>query len=381
MALKVPSNVTWDGLKALTLLSSGKDELMVELRGRVPKLTEHDGTLDLSVCDLHQPAALASKMQAEWMSDERGRVFKLRLLRSGAADAFRCRAVALETVMGCVVDKKCDLLWRVQTPEDIRLLQRALLTSEHCKLLVWVDLAGEETQEALGAELQRLLTDEKLCKADSVAVLLLTSGGSDVRWREAAELSDLLEFDAEHVIQEVGDATAGRKAQALHTELRLHLTSEQQLSSPFELLDEKEFSQLVSKVLPYNSSGGDSEERRGEVRVPIAGMYVDQSDLIVSFCVSEVAFLKRLNHDVLSLKFDRMLGDSLRRALAPSDTPRVVNVEADLTQFAENFERAILAMDKLTVHQTEKMKEVVTRDHVHLYAPVHPKPEILDPRP
>jgi len=97
-------------------------------------------------------------------------------------------------------------------------------------------------------------------------------------------------------------------------------------------------------------------------------MYVDQTDLIVSFCVSDVAFLKQLNHDVLSLGLGAKLGVSLNKLIS-SPNAGVVNVEADLTDFAESFESAILALDKLTMHQTEKLKEVLKRDHVHLKAP------------
>ena len=84
--------------------------------------------------------------------------------------------------------------------------------------------------------------------------------------------------------------------------------------------------------------------------MPIAGMYGDQSDLIVAFCVSDVAFLKQLNHDVMTLSLNTKLERSLNDKISSSGAD-FVNVEADLTHFAEKFERAILALDKLTRHQ------------------------------
>ena len=376
MAVKVPSNMRCDCLKALAFLSS--DDLSIFKR-RSSTLIKHDASLELAVCDLHEPAGLVSKMQAEWTSGETSKVFKVHLFGSEATDASRCRAVALEAVTGCVVDEKCDILWRVQTCEDAKLLGQVLQASEAdwSKILVWVDLV-EESEGTLVDELKSLLEPGKLCRENSIAVLLLTSGGSDALREAAKDWSD--QFDAEHEIKKVDDASAGVKAHPLHANLRLHLTREQGLRSPFELLDERGFAQLVSEVLPYNSRGGGSEERSDQARVPIAGMYVDKTDLIVAFCVSDVAFLKRLNHDVLSLGLGAKLEASLKTAMA-SPEAGVVHVEADLTEFAENFERTILALDKLTMHQTEKLKEVLTRDHVHLYAPVYPTPSTPHPQP
>ena len=261
MRLKVPSNMRQDGLKGLAFLDS--DDLPIFTR-RSSTLTEDDKKLELAVCDLHQPAELVSKMQAEWTSGRTNQVFKLHLMGSDATDASRCRAVALEAVMACVVDGKCDILWRVQTAEDATLLGRVLQAREAdwSKILVWVDLVEEsegslvdelKSVEVLQHQLTSLLEPGKLCRENSIAVLLLTSGGSDTL-REAAE--EQLQFDDEHEIKKVDDASAGVKAHPLHADLRLHLTREQGLRSPFELLDERGFARLVSEVLPYNSRGG-----------------------------------------------------------------------------------------------------------------------------
>jgi len=203
MRLKVPSNMRWDGLKAFAFLP------VPIFKRRSSALTKDDALLELAVCDLHQPAALVSKMQAEWTSGRTNEVFKLHLMGSGATDASRCRAVALEAVMGCVVDGKCNLLWRVQTSEDVELLERVLQTSEAdwSKILVWVDLV-EESEGGLVDELKSLLEPGKLCRENSIAVLLLTSGGSEKLWEAADHLTDQIIF-REHKIKKVEEATVG----------------------------------------------------------------------------------------------------------------------------------------------------------------------------
>jgi len=128
-------------------------------------------------------------------------------------------------------------------------------------------------------------------------------------------------------------------------------------------------------------------------------MYLDGADLILTVCVPDISFLKNLSHAVLTGTLDMNIGETISLKLnsfadrgvmisggnmgQPAEIagPRTITVESDLTNFAENFEHAILAMDKLTVHQDEKKDEVLHQDHVHLRAPAGVTPQIPHPKP
>ena len=128
-------------------------------------------------------------------------------------------------------------------------------------------------------------------------------------------------------------------------------------------------------------------------------MYLDGTDLIVTVCVCDVSFLKKLSHAVLTGTLDMNIGKTISLKLnsladrgvmisggnmgQPAEIagPRTITVESDMTNFAESFEHAILAMDKLTAHQEEKKDEVLHQDHVHLRAPAGVKPLTLNPKP
>ena len=282
---------------------------------------------------------------------------------------------------------RCAVVWRIEKFADTASLQGVL--EDHGGkgyILIWVDLMEEVEPERLGDWLK----DEVLDVDNNYkVVLLLTTGESDELQDAALKLSKQLQFEAFAILAVKEASVSLGKTDTLHKDIRLSFTEETEQCSAFELLDEvgeATFAGLVAKELPGIISGDDSEIETQEV--PIAGMYVDGTDLIFTVCVLDIGFLKNLNYAVLTGFLDQKLGESLSRTLGLDRNggvmisggnmgqavgmiakPRSITVETDMSHFAETFEHAILALDKLTVHQTAKLEELRGQDRVHLYAP------------
>ncbi|KAJ1478433.1 hypothetical protein T484DRAFT_2948811 [Baffinella frigidus] len=334
--------------------------------------------LQLVVCDVPYPSKLESKM-GQALGDGNGRGGLWHIKGKGDTPFFRGRAVAFEAIMSCLVNDTFAVVWRIDTLADTVSLEAALEKhgAEGCSILIWVDVAEKAEWELIGEWLGgRMLEDD-----DYQFVLLLTSGESNELQDASLRLSKQLSFE-EFWISDVKDASTSLvKAHSLHEDLRFSFSEGAQRRSPFELVDEITFAELVTKELPRIM--GTQQD------VPIAGFFEDGKDLIITVCVRDVVFIKNLSHEVLTGFLDKKLGKSLSQKLSPPDGvnggvassggdmglpvgiagPRNITVECDLSGFAKSFEHAILAMDKLTAHQTEKMEELRGLDCVHLYAP------------
>ncbi|KAJ1465267.1 hypothetical protein T484DRAFT_1922702 [Baffinella frigidus] len=367
LKLKTGSNLTSSGEKA---------------RKQQKKLAKE---LQLAVCDVPYPSVLVDRMvQALGEGEGRGGVWHIK--GKGDTPFFRGRAVVFEASMSCLVNDTFAVVWRIETVADTVSLDVALEKhgAEGCSILVWIDVT-EKAGPAEWADIGKWLTDRLLDVDDYRVVLLLTSGESKEMQDAALQLSTQLKFD-EFWISDVKDASSSLvKAHALHEDLRLSFREETEQCSPFDLLDEKTLAELVAKALPGLVSGDGSEGAQQDV--PIAGMYLDGRDLIVTICVRDISFLKNLSHAVLTGTLDMNIGRTVSLLLQsgagggvmisggnmgqPIEIagPRTITVESDMTNFAVNFEHAILAMDKLTAHQDEKKDAVLRADDVHLFAP------------
>ena len=94
---------------------------------------------------------------------------------------------------------------------------------------------------------------------------------------------------------------------------------------------------------------------------PLAGIYHDANGgIAVRLCVSDVGFLHELRDIFLGStgRIDRRLQEALRSAdlIGPD-----AHIEVDASHFAETYGSSVLRLDKLTPHQTEKLRECL--DH------------------
>ncbi|KAJ1472259.1 hypothetical protein T484DRAFT_1841005 [Baffinella frigidus] len=347
--------------------------------------------LQLAVCDMPYPSELVEIM-VQALGERNGRCGLWHIKGKGDTPFFRGRAVAFEASMTCLVNDTFAVVWRIETLADTVSLGDAL--NKHCEqgssILVWIDLTEMAEWEGIKKWRMGNVSD------DYRVVLLLTSGESNELQDAALQLSTQLKCD-EFLLSDVKDASTSLvKAHALHEDLRFTFREESQRYSPFELVDEITFADLVAELLcdklRTRDPGimfADDGSKGAHQDVPIAGFFEDGKDLIITVCVRDVAFIKNLSHEVLTGVLDEKLGKSLSKMLSPADGangavtvtavnlgqpaeiagPRNITVECDLSGFAQSFERAILGMDKLTAHQTKKLEELRGPDCVHLRAP------------
>ncbi|KAJ1484036.1 hypothetical protein T484DRAFT_1798189, partial [Baffinella frigidus] len=340
--------------------------------------------LQLAVCDVPYPSVLVGRM-LQALGDGNGSGGLWHIKGKGDTPFFRGRAVAYEASMSGLVNDTFAVVWRIETLADTVSLGEALEKhgAEGSWILVWIDVTRSSAEwEDIGTWLMEEVLDQD---NNYKVVLLLTSGECNELQDAALQLSTQLKFD-EFWISDVKDASSSLvKAHALHEDLRLSFREETEQCSPLDLLDEKTLAELVAQALPGLVSGDGSEGAQQDV--PIAGMYLDGRDLIVTICVRDISFLKNLSHAVLTGTLDMNLGKTVSLSLQsgagagvmisggnmgqPVEIagPRTITVESDMTNFAQNFEHAILAMDKLTAHQDEKKDAVLRADDVHLFAP------------
>ena len=94
---------------------------------------------------------------------------------------------------------------------------------------------------------------------------------------------------------------------------------------------------------------------------PIAALYAgdDVGQHLVRVAISDVAYLHELRDDMLTGQFARKMNEELRqRSASLGATWAALDVSADTSHFAAEYEDSIMRLDKLTPHQNARLKEM-----------------------
>ena len=160
----------WSRLKQGVLLSRELPEVLEGEPGGVFNVTGFTAAsnltttkpqreeLELAVCDLVCPKDLLARIEkSEWSGSDR--FFYIRAEGAGSHSVNRCRAVAFEACMTCLVNKECEICWRVQGIADRQALDFHLKDrGETGNNLIWIDLMVDSDTAALAAWLNTVVS-------------------------------------------------------------------------------------------------------------------------------------------------------------------------------------------------------------------------------
>ena len=109
---------------------------------------------------------------------------------------------------------------------------------------------------------------------------------------------------------------------------------------------------------------------------PLAALYEDDQDdaIYVRMHVSDVGLLHKQRDDLLTRVFEVELSKALvqkerREGLQGKEKETPVVVEVDKSQFVEQYEKSVLALEKLTPDQRRKLAQCKGKRRVHVKAP------------
>ena len=150
-----------------------------------------------------------------------------------------------------------------------------------------------------------------------------------------------------------------------------------------------DFKLVISDVA--RDGGGDAEEKAKAKRlldsIPLAELateisnclpgrqqiaalfFDDNGGLMVRWSVSSVGTLHEMRDMILQGKLDGRLAEAMAAKQASADVDGISRIRVDLSSFAEQYERCILLLDKLTPHQQQKLEECEGEDNIHVQAP------------
>ena len=311
-------------------------------------------TLSILDCDIKHVQKVTLQLESELRANVLPRGGGWNVLRICGGDWSRCRAVAEEVCLALAVrsNSAFERIFRTDTVDDI-----PSLSSTMEKLLLWVDMTRVmEWREFL--EMRGLRN----------IIILLTSPNDDSDDAEdLEELSKNLKFEEEILDMDVKDV----KASELHGDLKL----------------------LISDTA---LKGGDAEEKRGreegetrdlldlfslaELADSISGLFPgekqiaalfedDDRGIIVRWNVRSVGNLHEMRDVVLQGDLGRLLTEALEARRASAGVELHGRIRVDLSSFAEQYERCILLLDKLTSHQQKKLEECEGVANIHVQAP------------
>lgn len=258
--------------------------------------------------------------------------------------AARCRAVAMDA---CSVHVQATgrfaLVYYVATPTQLAGVQPKLAACRHA--LVWFDLreSGLSAEAVSGClkthnDLHVLLTSDAASEEAYDAVM------EEGTWRE-------VRLDT--------DADLGAHADVLHQELRLTAKIAEAPCALLSVFGAEALVAALREALPGNDR-------------PLAAVYCDDDDgaLIVRTHVSDVALLHEQRDEMLAGRFEMRLSSILQgQPRRPGSAAGVLMIEIDRTQFAQQYEQSVLALEKLTPHQQAKLAECAGQQRVHVKAP------------
>eukprot|EP01045_Picozoa_sp_COSAG04_P012832 COSAG04_NODE_880_length_9669_cov_3.805747_3_plen_2321_part_00 len=284
--------------------------------------------------------------------------------------AARCRSVALEACLHFAAEEVYDQTLRVTSADKLRDASEAAGQAA----LIWLDLEAGARADQVDDIVTALEAfdeehEDRLIKHPHHMIITCgdTDGGrADESFKDLCD--ETLELEREQGVLCV-------HASALHDEFKL-IASFDAVDDGKNLLDVFGSERLVKVIQDQlRSVQASTAGRPKALETPVVAIYRGDEPNAIMFrvCVSHAGFLPALRDSFLSGSFGQRIAAALQR------TPRepgmdsagaLTSVEVDVSHFAERYGDLILALDKFTSHQQEKLEECLATDSsLHVKGP------------